>query len=312
MIVLLTGATGFIGRNLLRCASEVCDDVDFVLLSSREIEGYRCILHKNYTYTTKDFINAGIKHIDAVIHLGAFSGKTPQESYSAEKNLTTITKTQYLIKHLPNNPRKFITCSSVDVYGGASDKEEYDPEYTEMTDETKLPTPMNNYAMAKLFAEEIIKEWATENNVCNYTFRLGNQYGIGDARHFFINVMAEKAAKGETLIYTGNPLMMRNYIYVRDTCRFILNGLTLSERDIGVINIVSSENHAMIDIVKMFSELSGTPFSIQTQKRYLGRNSIFSSAKREKYLGKEGYTLKKGMEEYYRYIESFVCLERRS
>jgi len=282
MIVLVTGATGFVGGHLLKCAKERFSgtDVEFVILSSRPIEGFRCVLHKVYTFSADDFAKAGIDSVDAVIHLGAFAGQVPEVRYSASMNLTTVKNTEYLLGHLPNTPKVFIHCSSIDVYGRAPGQEVFDKEVVETIDETRFPTPMNNYAMAKLFSEEIVLEWARKNNVLTHILRLGNQYGPGDKRRYFINVIIENAVAGKPLVLTAHPDMIRNYIFVDDTCNFILNSLSVRE-DVGPINLVSAYNPTMLEIVQTVSRLSSGRIDVIPMPRYFGKNMVYDSKKRE-------------------------------
>lgn len=82
MNLLLTGASGFVGTNLISTLrlDKDYNDVTLFALTSKKIEDCICIDHKKYLYTKDDLIKNGLNHVDAVIHLGAFSPKSSGES----------------------------------------------------------------------------------------------------------------------------------------------------------------------------------------------------------------------------------------
>lgn len=54
--ILLTGASGFLGSRLaLMLKKHYRDEANIVLLTSKEVEGYKCIIHKNFAYGEKEF-----------------------------------------------------------------------------------------------------------------------------------------------------------------------------------------------------------------------------------------------------------------
>ena len=61
MNILITGATGFVGSRMIQMKSQLFGKSDrLILLTSREIEGFDCILHKNYKFQKDDFLRKGI------------------------------------------------------------------------------------------------------------------------------------------------------------------------------------------------------------------------------------------------------------
>ena len=94
MNILVTGATGFIGSRFIEMAEQYLEKGDqLVLLTSREIEGYKCILHQGYTFSANDFVAAGIEQIDKVIHIGHFIYQRHPGVYIAKGNLSSINNT---------------------------------------------------------------------------------------------------------------------------------------------------------------------------------------------------------------------------
>ena len=58
--LLVTGASGFIGANLIEKLRRMSEVYKIVALSSKNIDGVISINHNNYAFTENDFIEKGI------------------------------------------------------------------------------------------------------------------------------------------------------------------------------------------------------------------------------------------------------------
>ena len=103
MNILITGASGFVGKTLLRkiASNPLFSNVEIVLLTGEKIDGYTCVLHKNYTFERSDFAKAGVDKIDVVIHLGAAAPRTRSE-YLVEHGYKFMTH----VRNTAERPRK--------------------------------------------------------------------------------------------------------------------------------------------------------------------------------------------------------------
>lgn len=115
---LVTGASGFIGKNLLGHIGEKHAEAKdkILILGSSDSSDYPVIPHKGYRFSTSDFTSHGFTEIEAVIHVGAFTPKSAADTNRHEENLSNVINTNHLLQNLPSRPEKFIFISTVDVY----------------------------------------------------------------------------------------------------------------------------------------------------------------------------------------------------
>lgn len=290
MNILVTGATGFIGKRFIEMAEAQMDQNDkLVLLTSRKIDGYTCILHENYSYDVSEFRKAGIDRIDKVIHIGHFISEKHPDVLPVKGNLLSIKNTEYLMEHLPNIPEIFVYCSSMDVYG-KNRKEEIDEASSLLGD-----TP---YAMSKIMIEMLLHEWAEKNRIRLHVLRLAHIYGPNDARNYSIPVWLKAAERKEPIRLFANPEMYRNCVYIDDCCRALWAALRLREH-IEIINVVG-ENHTMYEIARICKEVSGNGLEIEIDRQGMGKENQCGLFFRNndccnQYLVELGYDLREGL-----------------
>ncbi len=301
MNILVTGATGFIGSRFIKYLKEqINENVNVILLTSREIEGFPCILHHDYTFSVRDFWDKDVQHIDVVVHIGAFVSNNPQERDSADKHLKTILNTEYLLKNLPNIPDKIVYLSTVAVYGfGFSDVYmKKDKIYSEQS-----PVYTNsNYARAKYYCEQLVTEYGKRYNCKISILRIGNIYGWNSVN--FLGYMLKAAAMGKEFHMYAHPQCIWNYVFVNDVIKWIY--VALIKEDLPeVINLTSSANYTSLQICDLI-KFNFKDFNciIEKPEIYYGADRRFDSEVREHYLGEETYNLNDGIQEIKRNAEN--------
>lgn len=303
MNLLITGGTGFVGSRLLHIAKERFeqDGSCIIALTSRQLDGYICVLHENYTFQKESFYRAGIDCIDAVIHLGGYSPKKRDEMGARDQYLASIQNAQYLLEHLPNIPSQFIFCSTISVY---------DESAHDVITEKTIPQPATLYGMYKLYCEKLVSTWGAEKNVLVHNLRLGNAYGPGEEKYrCMIPLMVRQAIEGRDLSLYVDPHIRRNYIYIDDACNMMLNALKLKE-DVGPINLVSGKNATMEELVDTIASSAKQPVSWSVaQTLSASKDILFSNEKAKKYLGIERFDLKLGIAEEFKYFERLEPLK---
>ena len=290
--LLITGTTGFIGKNILKLIELNFENkFNIVLLSSRVHSKYKTIQHKSYTFKKDDFINMNIKTIDIVLHIGAFTPKSGDEANDIEKSNSNIFNTKYLIDNLPNIPSKFIFLSTIDVYG----------KIDKIIDEKANTTPLSMYGWSKLYCEKLIENWADKNNVIIQILRVGHIYGKGEEEYKkVIPITISKIKKEENPKIYGTGKELRSFLHVNDVCSFIFKSISLYKYE-GVINLCSSKSYSIKEIIEMLIAISNKRLEIDyIENKNSTLDFIFNTEKMNKLLGYEIVDIEKGLENEYR------------
>lgn len=180
MNILITGATGFIGKTLTN--KLLSDKSNRIMILTRNaakveksiIEKVEVLQAEITDFPTLEKILFRLKNVDMVYHLAA-----SLEFFGDKKKLfnVNVTGTINLLNLLKGNIKKFVYISSIEAIGPIQEKDI-------PANETYLCRPVSNYGESKLEAEKQIKIFSKINNLDFVILRLGNVYGPGST--FFI------------------------------------------------------------------------------------------------------------------------------
>jgi nucleoside-diphosphate-sugar epimerase len=154
MKILLTGATGFLGKTIVKELSKE----NSVFSLSRSSGVYQVALENEVPYFEEKF--------DLVVHAAGKAHSVPKtESEKIEFHKVNVIGTENLLKGLKKSglPEQFVFISSVSVYGqesGVNINEEYSLQ-------AKDP-----YGLSKIEAEALVMAWCKKNNVVCTILRL--------------------------------------------------------------------------------------------------------------------------------------------
>lgn len=225
MNILVTGATGFIGKALFYKLAQSSHNI-FGLDNRVNGQGLE-------TFPVKQFFDQDLTKpfcidlpFDYVFHLGALNvthiGEEDYQSYYR----VNVQGTENLIKAV--NTRKFVFMSSAKVYR----------EQEGIIDEESPVEPKSDYARSKLEAEELCRRYFDERDLT--IFRAVNVVGLGQAEKAIIPIFFRNAINNAPLeiIYSVHtPLQM---LYVDDLLEaFCL--LLEKEHGVGVVNLCPEE-----------------------------------------------------------------------
>lgn len=297
MNILITGATGFIGRNLLRAfeSNSIYKNYEIILLTSKKIVGYKCIMHNDYTFSKENFNKIGISKIDIVMHLGAFTPKDSSNANRVKESIANIVNTEYLLENLPSIPKKIIYTSTIDVYGTV----------TGLITEEVLTVPNSLYGQSKLFTEKMLEIWAKENNVILQILRIGHIYGEGEeAYKKILPITINRILQNKSPIIYTNGKEKRSFLYIDDCCNIVIRSIELDEY-VEPINVVSNRSISMLELVNLVIKISGKIIKPIVKNENINTNDfIFNNDKMVKYLGKENISLKEGIIKEYEYFQN--------
>jgi dTDP-6-deoxy-L-talose 4-dehydrogenase (NAD+) len=228
-IVLLTGATGFVGRQVLRALSErgvrvraiVREGKQGHLVPSTAIESI--VTAPDIFAKHTDWWTEVCKGVDTVVHVAWYA--EPGKYLQSAKNIDCLMGTLQLAKGAAHaGVTRFIgigTCFEYDLTGGT------------LSIETPL-RPSTPYAGAKAAAFVALSQWLPEQGVEFAWCRLFYLHGEGeDERRLAPQVRARVSAGEPVALTSGNQI--RDYLDVRDAGRMIVETALGDER--GPINI---------------------------------------------------------------------------
>ncbi|WP_113660526.1 NAD-dependent epimerase/dehydratase family protein [Pedobacter nanyangensis] len=154
MKILITGASGFLGKEIVR---EIANEHTLVSLGrhSADIE-----VDLFFQIPKLDFF-------DLVIHAAGKAHSVPKTAAEKQEFFNVnVVGTENLLKGLeeaPSLPKSFVFISSVSVYGIESGTNINESCHLNATDP---------YGLSKIQAEQIVKDWCTKNNVTCSILRL--------------------------------------------------------------------------------------------------------------------------------------------
>lgn len=296
-MILLTGATGFIGTHLRAKLIEDFGRNNILVLSSKPLIDCNFILHNNYNFENDIFTKNGYEQIDTIIHAGAFTPKSTAEANDILGSNSNIINTAKLIGANLPFLKRIIYLSAIDVYA-ISDM---------VMTEDFVTSPISLYGYSKLFCEKMITEWANKNNLIYQILRIGHIYGPGEEHYKkLIPLVMQQLIKGETVRIYGTGEEIRTFLYITDVVDTIINSLSLNE-PIGPVNIVGDDPITVNDLVFKIVQISEIKISINRIKNSnKNRNLVFNNDKMKKYLSTPKIHLDEGLHSEWNYMKTLI------
>ncbi|MEK6943376.1 MAG: NAD(P)-dependent oxidoreductase [Nanoarchaeota archaeon] len=263
MKILLTGASGFIGKNFLELAPK---DLEIVAVynNSKDVENFvkekklsNVTLHK-CDLNNEDEVKHLFKkhgHFDNCIYLAGnvnipLSIKEPMKDLNA--NVFA------LINFLKNSDiDRIIYMSSAAVYEGNSGK-------------VTVSTPLNPhvpYSISKLLGEQCVIAFCNTKKIKNYAIiRFGGAFGKY-SEHKFMTQLARQLLQGsKTIEVYGDGTNIINVMYAKDTINALIK--CLKSRKINNISNLGQDNMTIAQTVKRTAKALNKKIKITyTEKR---------------------------------------------
>ena len=245
-IIVLTGASGFIGSSLKKTLSK---NYQIIELSTNNL--HNLTKDKRYLESMKKKLSN--LSIFAFIHLAAYVHKRnffPNERIKSYIYFSNVEVTRTLAKLSQDlNNKKFIFASTVGIYGSGS----INPNITYCT---YSPTcPHNLYSSSKLSAEFALQSVFSNNPECLIILRISSilsKSAPGSLK--FIRFFANNSIPFPVFSIENDPLPLRNFIIMEDLHLYIIKSLT-KESLYGKIHNVSTKNYSIKELIKFFTPI---------------------------------------------------------
>lgn len=293
-MILLTGASGFIGKHLLAELQLKFGVDNIIAMTSKPISSGRFVLHKGYNFSQNFVEENGLEEVKIVVHAGAFTPKSGVNVNNWMECNANVTNTDKLYSLSLPNLRKLIYLSTLDVY--ASD----DKEISEKT----IVNPATLYGLSKLYCEKMTLAFSKHKNIVCQVLRIGHTYGPGEEEYQKVipNTM-KLLLKGANPQVFGSGNELRAFIFIDDVVRAIVKSLSLEEY-VGEINVVSENTTTINKLIENILEISGQEGEIEyINKEFVGKSLSFDTTKLKKFLLESEISLQIGLEQEYNYLK---------
>jgi GDP-4-dehydro-6-deoxy-D-mannose reductase len=275
MTVLVTGASGFVGRRLVEAlrrrlgADERLVGWDHSADASDDIERHAVDL------TDAAAVDAAVRLAPPtqIFHLAAISSVGQSQGAARathEVNVTgTLNLAEALRAHAPG--ARLVFASSGEVYGSAFS-------YRAALDETSPARPLNPYARSKLAAEFLLQDRLSD--VCPViALRLLNHIGPGQDERFVVPGFAAQIARIEKglvppRLLVGNLAAERDFLDVDDVIDAYLATLGLGAPGLSIYNVASGKPRSIASILDRLVALSTAKFEVEPDPARLRPSEI--------------------------------------
>ncbi|CAN7542111.1 NAD-dependent epimerase/dehydratase family protein [Rhizobium sp. LjRoot258] len=228
--VLITGASGFVGRHLLRTLVAQGADVRAVLRPNA-VEKVQTIAAIEVVESPSPFSESetwwadALGGIDTIVHLAWYA--EPGKYLTAPENLDCLTGTLTMAKAAAK--------ASVRRFVGVGTCFEYDVSFGKLSIETPLK-PLTPYAAAKAAAFMALSQWLPAQSVEFAWCRLFYLYGEGEDERRFVPYLRKSLEAGQRADLTEGR-QVRDFMDVRDAAARICE-VTFGKAT-GAINVCS-------------------------------------------------------------------------
>ena len=318
--VLITGAAGLIGSyltDLIECdngelhtnCTVYAIDKDEELLKKRLSVfadlGVKCICLDVNEDQIDDY------KVDYLIHAASNTSPRDYASKPISTMRTNIIGTDKMLSYcVKNDARRFVFCSSVEVYGmNNGDIDEFDESYSGYVDCNTLRA---GYPSAKRASEALCNAYSTEHECLEFVIaRIGRIYGPtvieSDAKS--VTQFIQNAVNGESIVMKSNGLQEFSYCYVGD-CAMALLYVMLYGANKEAYNIADPKSKVLLRDFAEYAAKAGqtdVTFTEPTNAEKQGYSKITKATMATKKLEQMGWraeiNIQEGIDRTVRYLK---------
>jgi dTDP-glucose 4,6-dehydratase len=254
--VLVTGAAGFVGSNLvdslLSDGNEVFGIDNFCTGSSENIAHLAGIT--NFTFLERDIITglgdfAKIK-FDQIFHMASPASPPRYMELAIETMHVNTTATELLLQHATKNGSRLLFASTSEIYGDPLEH----PQHENYWGNVNPIGPRSVYDEAKRFGETLISHFHRSENTDTVIVRIFNTYGPrmdpDDGR--VVSSFLRDAILGKPLQVFGNGEQTRSFCFVSDLVTGIIAAMDSGIN--GPVNLGNPNEFTLLELAKKVGE----------------------------------------------------------
>lgn len=244
--ILISGASGFIGKNLISKLLKKNNEITVIVRSKKKIKKQDWFNKVNVIegdiFKKRDFFLR--KNYNVLIHLAWDN----LDNFNDKKHLQNLKKHKRFIENaLKNNVKRFIFAGTCQEYGKINGK----------LDENIKIKPSTSYSRSKNELRKFIFTKKKDYNITVQWLRIFYLYGKYQNKDTIFGQLDEAIKKREKTFNMSSGEQIRDYLNVKELCNIFSLLLEKPKID-GVINCCSGKKLKLISLVK----------------KYIGKNKI--------------------------------------
>ena len=266
MRVLVTGGAGFLGSHL--CDRLLADKHEVIALDNLFTGSKSNIAHlldrHDFEFVRHDVVNPILLEVDWIFNLACPASPIHYQSNPVKTVKTSVMGTMNMLGLAKRVKARVLQASTSEVYG---DPQEH-PQKESYWGHVNPIGPRSCYDEGKRVAETLMVDYHQQNKVDIRIARIFNTYGprmaIGDGR--VVSNFIVQGLRSKPLTIYGDGTQTRCFCYVND----LVDGLVRLMQYEGEgahepVNLGSSDERSMNDLVTCLGELLGTPLTVEKQ-----------------------------------------------
>lgn len=235
MKIAITGGTGFLGNNLMKYLITK-NYIPVIFTRSKTNKFNSSCIYRFTDYSIEDLIDK-LFDIDAVVHLAAKRG--------SQGNIYGFHGNEILTQNLyeacyKSNIKNIVYASSISVYS--------DQNILPWTEEHP-PSPRLMYGVSKISCEYIGDIYSAKKGLYIKNLRFAHLYGFNEKNNYMINLFLRQAFNNRKIIINQNSVAKREFLYVKDASKAILNALNKNNIS-GTFNIGSEQSLSNLEVAE--------------------------------------------------------------